>query len=247
MSDSSLRGPPLSAYGTGVREGQVGELTILTAIRRLLLVLAGFCLIQPAVAASDNWDLFGYEALWDGHSVRELDARRWSVLVAPVGSRDAVGGLIVQSIANGAMTLGPLGRLAYVNRIVNSRPYIDDIKQFGKDDVWQYAEEFLRRGGECKDYAVAKYRILVEAGFPERDLRIVLVDDRITKAEHAVLAARVDGMVYILDNQVRDVRPESYVNNYRPLYAFNRRDVLFYPTDAARRPLPDLVVSARSR
>jgi predicted transglutaminase-like cysteine proteinase len=194
-----------------------------------------------------DWSVFGHEALWDGWTARELDPRRWAVLTAPLGSVDRTGAKILQDEAHAVRHMAPLDQLNAVNRFVNQRPYVSDINQFGVQDHWLHAEQFIRQGGDCKDFVIAKYRLLMAAGFAEANLRILLVEDRLSRSDHAILAARVGDYIYILDNQVRDLRHESQVTAYRPIYAFNRREVFYYPSEKPRPALPDLIVSARSR
>jgi predicted transglutaminase-like cysteine proteinase len=197
--------------------------------------------------AGEPWPLFGFASEWSGYTARELDKQRWQVLTAPIGGRDAVGGSMIQQIATGVRKVNPIQQLRLVNNYFNSKPYEDDARLFGTDDYWQFAEEFVRHGGDCEDFVVAKYRTLLAAGFPERNLRIVLVHDRVTRTEHAVLAARIGSAVYILDNQKVGLKLEAQVTTYRPLYAFNRKSVYYYQTDKPRQPLPDVVVTTRTR
>jgi predicted transglutaminase-like cysteine proteinase len=216
-----------------------------------LFLLGNYTLLAaPALAqarGANGWRLFGYESEWSGKTPYELDSDRWSVITAPLGQRDAIGGSMVQQIANGIRKVHRLQQLRLVNSYYNNKPYEDDAKLFGVEDRWQYAEEFVRRGGDCEDFVVAKYRTLVAAGFPERDLRIVLLEDRVTRTDHAVLAAKVGPHLYILDNQRVQMKPDTYVTTYRPLYAFNRWDVYFYPSEKPRKALPDVMVTTRAR
>jgi predicted transglutaminase-like cysteine proteinase len=220
-----------------------------TAIALIFLNIFSLC-GNRALAQSrhdDSWRLFGFAGEWSGRTAMELDRQRWQVLTAPIGGRDSVGGGMVLQIAEGIRRVNAVQQLRLVNRYYNSKPYEEDARLFGVDDRWQFAEEFVRHGGDCEDFVVAKYRTLIAAGFPERDLRIVLVDDRVTRTEHAILAARVGSAIFILDNQRVDLKLESQVTTYRPLYAFNRQDVYFYPSDKPRQPLPEVVVTTRTR
>jgi predicted transglutaminase-like cysteine proteinase len=198
-------------------------------------------------AGNDAWRLFGYNGEWSGHTAKQLDNQRWQVLVAPIGARDTVGGGMIRQISHAIRKVNAVQQLRLVNNYFNSKPYEDDTRLFGVDDYWQFAEEFVRHGGDCEDFVVAKYRTLMEAGFPEENLRIVLVDDRVTLTEHAVLAARIGSAIFILDNQKVGLKLEAQVTTYRPLYAFNRKNVYYYQTDKPRQPLPDVVVTTRTR
>ncbi len=226
-----------------------------TATARILAIALIFLNIlmfsgNQAIAQSrfdDSWKLFGFAGEWSGKTAMELDRQRWQVLTAPIGAKDSVGGGMILQIAEGIRRVNAVQQLRLVNRYFNTKPYEEDSHLFGVDDRWQFAEEFVRHGGDCEDFVVAKYRTLIAAGFPERDLRIVLVDDRVTRTEHAVLAARVGSVIFILDNQRVDLKIEAQVTTYRPLYAFNRQDVYFYPSDRPRQSLPDVVVTTRTR
>jgi predicted transglutaminase-like cysteine proteinase len=88
-------------------------------------------------------------------------------------------------------------------------------------DYWETPGEFLARGGECKDYAVIKYYSLVRLGFSPDDLRIVVLNDTNINAFHAVLAVRLDGGVWLLDNQLQQVVPMDVAVQYAPIYSLN--------------------------
>ena len=64
-------------------------------------------------------------------------------------------------------------RLEEVNRQVNaSIRYAGDFAQHGVADRWSAPLDALAAGrGDCEDYAIAKYVILREAGYPLTDLR----------------------------------------------------------------------------
>ena len=96
-----------------------------------------------------------------------------------------------------------------------------DVSAFGKPDYWASPAEALTRGGDCEDFVAMKYLALRAAGFAERDLRIVVVQDTKRGVPHAVLVALVNGARYVLDNQSDDVASDLEMTRYRPLYSFN--------------------------
>jgi hypothetical protein len=59
----------------------------------------------------------------------------------------------------------------------------------------------LTRGGDCEDYAIAKFVALRRAGIAADDLRIVIMRDTNHGEDHAVAAARLDGRWLTLDNR----------------------------------------------
>ena len=113
-------------------------------------------------------------------------------------------------------------RLDAVNRYVNARVrFVDDQVQFGKADVWSPAPATLKRGkGDCEDYAIAKMAMLRRAGFAERDLYLVIVRDLVRRSDHAVLAVRAEGRMYVLDNGTDALLESGAVADYRPIMTF---------------------------
>ena len=122
-----------------------------------------------------------------------------------------------------------LVQLEAVNNWANARPYVEDWMNWGVADYWEIPAEFMQHGGDCEDFAIAKYLSLVRLGFPPSDLRIVVVEDRNLKASHAIVAVRLDGRVWLLDIAVAQIVPLEVARQYRPVYAFNAQDWWLYP------------------
>ncbi|MGI9261292.1 MAG: transglutaminase-like cysteine peptidase [Woeseiaceae bacterium] len=125
-------------------------------------------------------------------------------------------------------------QLRLVNRYINKRRYRRDRKQVSLSvadggqaklrNQWSTLLEFLDRGGDCEDYATAKYFLLRELGFPATDMRVVISYDRSVRAHHAVLAVRRDdGSSWLLelDNTIRKKRQRGY----RFIYAINESSI----------------------
>jgi len=117
----------------------------------------------------------------------------------------------------------PRAQLNAVNQWMNARPYVEDWTNWHVADYWETPGEFLSRGGDCEDYAIAKYFSLVRLGFSPDDLRLVVIHDTKLNDFHAVLAARVDGTIWLLDNQIARVVPMDLVTQYAPIYSLNGR------------------------
>ncbi len=125
-------------------------------------------------------------------------------------------------------SLTPRRQLDAVNRWANAKPYVEDWTNWGVPDYWETPAEFVARGGDCEDYAIAKYFSLVRLGFSPAALRIVVVNDRNLQAFHAVLAVRQSGQTWLLDNAVPAVVPMSVAIQYAPVYALNERSWWLY-------------------
>lgn len=121
-------------------------------------------------------------------------------------------------------------RIGEVNRAINLsiRP-VSDLAQYGQADVWSSPLATLARGGgDCEDYAIAKYVALRLAGIAPDDLRIVVMHDTIRGEDHAVAAARLDGHWLTLDNNRMMMVEDSNVRNYRPTFVIDRQEVMRY-------------------
>jgi predicted transglutaminase-like cysteine proteinase len=121
-------------------------------------------------------------------------------------------------------------RLGEINRALNLaiRP-VSDLMQYGEIDVWTSPLATLTRGGgDCEDYAIAKFVALQLAGIAPDDLRIVVMHDTIHGEDHAVAAARLDGHWLTLDNRRMAMVEDSDVRNYRPTFVIDQRGVMKY-------------------
>ncbi|MCB9988064.1 MAG: transglutaminase-like cysteine peptidase [Rhodospirillales bacterium] len=110
-----------------------------------------------------------------------------------------------------------------VNDLINGQRYIVDSRNFGQSDYWGTPVEFFTRGGDCEDFAIAKYVSLRALGVPEERLRVAIVQDQQKNIPHAVLVVYTDDGPMMLDNQIKSVRPTSSVHHYRPIFSINRQ------------------------
>jgi predicted transglutaminase-like cysteine proteinase len=112
-------------------------------------------------------------------------------------------------------------KLDRVNAAINGHPYVASMRNWGESNRWETPFEFLRRGGQCQDYAIAKYLMLRAAGVPAARLRIVVLYDTRLGLDHAVMVAYVEGRVLMLDNQLASVVPADSVDHYQPYYSIS--------------------------
>ena len=112
-------------------------------------------------------------------------------------------------------------QLEAVNAYVNRTAYETDQARYGMVDYWATPREFLGRSGDCEDYAIAKYMTLKELGVPSQDMRIVILQDYNLNLMHAVLSVTLEGVNYILDNQLQQVVRDTSIHHYEPIYSIN--------------------------
>lgn len=109
-----------------------------------------------------------------------------------------------------------------VNDIINKQKYIVDSKNYGQNDYWSTPMEFFARGGDCEDYAIAKYASLRMLGVPDDRMRIAIVQDTVQNIPHALLIVYTDQGPLILDNQVNSVKSGAAPGRYKPIFSINR-------------------------
>lgn len=112
-------------------------------------------------------------------------------------------------------------KVAGVNDYINAVRYVEDSQNYGKSDYWATPVEFFARGGDCEDYAIAKYASLRALGFRADQMRIAIVQDKIKNIPHALLVVYTDEGSFVLDNQDKRTRLTSDVNRYRPIFSIN--------------------------
>ena len=117
--------------------------------------------------------------------------------------------------------MGLRQKLEYANAAMNRHAYVPSLVNWGTSNYWETPFEFLRRNGQCQDYAIAKFLLLRAAGVPNDRMRLVVVRDTISRLDHAVLVVAVDGEALVLDNQAATVLPVEAVRRYIPYYSIN--------------------------
>lgn len=139
-------------------------------------------------------------------------------------------------------------QIQLVNRYVNRKRYNDDRTKIIRNENgrlsipshWATLVEFLEKGGDCEDFATAKYLLLRRFGFGAEDMRIVVVHDRSHRSHHAVLAMRLDAeTTWVLDSDNRIYRKRR-PPGYRYVYAVNELGIWDHdvriPPPRRRRP-----------
>lgn len=185
-------------------------------------------------ATSGRPDVFGSVALAVGRT--SLD-RRWRKVA---GQRVSGPPAAYAASQRGR---SELARVEAVNRYVNHRvQFVDDSRQYGRDDLWSAASETLRRGrGDCEDYAIAKLQMLRAAGFSDRDLYLVVAKDLVRRSDHALLVVRAGGRMLVLDNGTDVILNADDPGDYRPVLTFAANGAWIH---GYRRRTPSIAIAA---
>lgn len=109
-----------------------------------------------------------------------------------------------------------------VNKYINNITYKSDLKVWQKTDYWATPVEFFSSGGDCEDYAIAKYASLRALGVPDSQMRIAIVKDKIKNIPHALLIVYTDEGAFVLDNQNKKMEEVSNVRRYAPIFSINQ-------------------------
>jgi predicted transglutaminase-like cysteine proteinase len=114
-----------------------------------------------------------------------------------------------------------LQQIKDVHLALNAKKYILDINNWGKEDYWATPYQFLKKNGDCEDYAIAKYMALKNLGVPAEDMRIIALQDLNLNLGHAVLIVYDKSGPLLLDNQIKTVVSANSIRHYKPVYAIN--------------------------
>ncbi len=110
--------------------------------------------------------------------------------------------------------------------------WVEDPEAWGQEDYWATPLETMGNGmGDCEDFAIAKYTMLILAGVDVNKLRITYVKAQMggpnskIHAAHMVLAyyPTPNGVPEILDNLITDIYPATKRTDLTPVYGFNSK------------------------
>jgi len=155
--------------------------------------------------------------------------------------RGAVGRLKKwQQILVSGKNLEESKKIELVNNFFNRIPFVTDLENYGLEDYWATPIELLAtNGGDCEDYALAKYFTLREIGIPEEKLQITYTvlnrgarstfGFKEVKEPHMVLTyyPTPNSEPLILDNVNKNILPSGRRPDLSPVYSFNG-DKLWY-------------------
>ena len=132
------------------------------------------------------------------------------------------------SLMLGASQAGEREKLKQVNEFFNRIPNTSDQAQWGKSDYWATPLELIgTNGGDCEDFALAKYFTLRELGVPDERLRLTYVRAYLPASKemqsHLVLTYHTthDAEPLVLDNLTNAIKLASERKDLAPTYSFN--------------------------
>lgn len=130
-------------------------------------------------------------------------------------------------------------KIEIVNRFLNQFTYKkDQAEKNSSIEYWATPYEFLvNSGGDCEDFAIAKYFMLRALGIPEEDLQVTYVYHKDLQQSHMVLLYRpIHGrQALVLDNLSNTVQTLATRAELAPIYGFNQTDYWVVSAAAVRK------------
>jgi predicted transglutaminase-like cysteine proteinase len=117
-----------------------------------------------------------------------------------------------------------LEKLEKVNSFFNKLTFVSDEIHWQKNDYWATPIEFLAsNGGDCEDFALAKYFTLKVLGVPEKKMHMTYVKAWKLNQSHMVVTYYETPAAepLVLDNLINAIEPGSKRTDLLPVYSFN--------------------------
>ncbi|MFC1843647.1 transglutaminase-like cysteine peptidase [Thermodesulfobacteriota bacterium] len=114
--------------------------------------------------------------------------------------------------------------LKSVNSFFNNLEFVDDLYLWGTEDYWATPQEMLTiNGGDCEDFATAKYFTLRHLEIPDEKMRLTYVKSLTFEQPHMVLSFYQEPTAepLILDSLVDAILTASKRPDLLPIYSFN--------------------------
>ena len=168
-------------------------------------------------------------SLLNAQQVSQLNKQQIvEVLTKNYGERAGKRGAAWFNLIHELSPLKEINQLIRVNDFFNLLYFIEDNKLWGESNYWAKPIEFIgANGGDCEDFAIAKYFTLLELGIPDEKIRITMVKAVTLNQYHMVLAyyATPESVPLILDNINGKIKPASERKDLIPFYSFNGKQL----------------------
>ena len=115
-------------------------------------------------------------------------------------------------------------QLNRVHRFFNQVRFLDDQMHWRRGDYWATPIELLAtNGGDCEDFAIAKYFTLKQLGLPVSKMRLTYVKAIELNQAHMVLTYYKEQgePPLVLDNLTNEILPANKRRDLVPVYSFN--------------------------
>ena len=169
--------------------------------------------------------LIGFALSWPAYSERDLTEQKLDAIEQEYNKFARQRVVDWQQLIAENQGLPEQEKLNRVNAFFNANiQFIDDQALWDLKDYWATPLETLSKGGgDCEDYAIAKYFTLKRLGVDESKLRLTYVKAVELNQAHMVLTyfenKRAEPLV--LDNLIIDIKYATQRTDLIPVYSFN--------------------------
>ena len=169
--------------------------------------------------------LIGFALSWPAYSERNLTEQKLDTIEQEYNKFARQRVVDWQQLIAENQGLSEQEKLNRVNAFFNANiQFIDDQALWDLKDYWATPLETLSKGGgDCEDYAIAKYFTLKRLGVDESKLRLTYVKAVELNQAHMVLTyfenKRAEPLV--LDNLIIDIKYATQRTDLVPVYSFN--------------------------
>ena len=200
-----------------------------------MLLIGTIVLLAPTAHARSYPNIFGSKEIASQNwKVKTSAIVNWNAMLqrwqkgAPCESSTCTAKGWSQLVAKVKAAGDRMAMIRVANELMNDpvqHPYLEDINNWGQADYWATTFQFLKKSGDCEDYAIAKYMLLKAVGYPIENMRIVAVRIRsLGGLGHAVLVVYEGNDVFVLDNRVAAVMNEKLVRvEFQPALSVNEQ------------------------
>jgi predicted transglutaminase-like cysteine proteinase len=129
-----------------------------------------------------------------------------------------------QALIQGVKLEADIAKLEKVNDFFNQFDFVSDVLHWQKKDYWATPIEFLAsNGGDCEDFALAKYFTLKKLGIEEAKLNMTYVKAWRLNQAHMVVTyyEKPASEPLVLDNLTKKIEPASKRTDLLPVFSFN--------------------------
>lgn len=133
-----------------------------------------------------------------------------------------------------------LEKLKIANTYINQLRFVDDIVHWGKKDYWATPVETLAsNGGDCEDFAIAKYYTLSKLGMSEQCLSLSYVRVKGYNKPHMVLVYQCfeEDSAIVLDNLNPRLLSQKERRDLTTIYSFNAKNMWIMRPSGQKRKL----------
>lgn len=139
-----------------------------------------------------------------------------------------------QDLINTHKNAGELSKLRATTDFFMQFKAVSDKEMWQQENYWATPIELIGRdGGDCEDFALAKYFTLKAMGVPIKKMRLVYVTSTKLKQPHMILAyyEQPDADPLVLDNVTKWILYGSERPDLKPVYSFNSVSVWLVKKD----------------